>query len=291
MWVISIWLATLILHSQDKYLAAGAPNEDYYSLLGLSRDASDKEIKSAYRKLALKWHPDKNKSPGAEDKFRRVSEAYQVLSDPGTRTIYDQTGGTQPNAGNRGGPAPGFQFKEARDLFKDFFGGKDPFANFEEFFDIDEDVSFDQAPAPTNGMRPAEEDLPDSLLQHHRLHQQAQGIRANAFADAHMRAHAQAMRAHSHMGSIPGREGFFPPPMPPPAQGGGGGSFQSFTFTTTQGGPGATKFERTEQVLENGRMVTKTIKSDGSETHASIEETVNGKTRRRSGRRKDQEEL
>lgn len=55
--------------------------KDYYAILGVSRKATDDEIKKAYRKLALKYHPDKNKSPGAEEKFKEVAEAYEVLSD------------------------------------------------------------------------------------------------------------------------------------------------------------------------------------------------------------------
>lgn len=54
---------------------------DFYKILGVSRKATDDELKKAYRKLALKYHPDKNKSPGAEEKFKEIAEAYHVLSD------------------------------------------------------------------------------------------------------------------------------------------------------------------------------------------------------------------
>lgn len=66
--------------------------KDYYNVLGIARGASDEEIKKAYRKQALRFHPDKNKSPGAEDKFKEVAEAYDVLSDSKKRDIYDRYG-------------------------------------------------------------------------------------------------------------------------------------------------------------------------------------------------------
>lgn len=66
--------------------------KDYYSILGIEKGATDEDIKKAYRKQALKFHPDKNKSPQAEEKFKEVAEAYEVLSDPKKREIYDQFG-------------------------------------------------------------------------------------------------------------------------------------------------------------------------------------------------------
>lgn len=66
--------------------------KDYYKVLGLSRSATEEEVKKAYRKLALKFHPDKNKSAGAEEKFKEIAEAYEVLSDKKKRDVYDQFG-------------------------------------------------------------------------------------------------------------------------------------------------------------------------------------------------------
>jgi len=66
--------------------------KDYYAILGVSKGASDDELKKAYRKLALKYHPDKNKAAGAEEKFKEIGEAYDVLSDPKKKKIYDQLG-------------------------------------------------------------------------------------------------------------------------------------------------------------------------------------------------------
>ena len=105
---------------------------DYYEVLGLNRDASEEDIKKAYRKLAMKHHPDRNPdSKDAEEKFKEAKEAYEMLSDPQKRAAYDQYGhaGVDPNmggAGFRGGPgAEGFGgFAEAfGDIFGDIFGG------------------------------------------------------------------------------------------------------------------------------------------------------------------------
>uniref|UniRef100_A0A4W5P1Q0 J domain-containing protein n=1 Tax=Hucho hucho TaxID=62062 RepID=A0A4W5P1Q0_9TELE len=66
--------------------------KDYYKILGIVKGAADEDIKKAYRKQALKWHPDKNKAANAEEKFKEIAEAYEVLSDPKKREIYDQYG-------------------------------------------------------------------------------------------------------------------------------------------------------------------------------------------------------
>src|SRR4051795_2048780 len=68
------------------------PDGDFYSILGVSRDAGADEIQRAYRKLARQYHPDVNKDPGAEERFKDISEAYDVLSDPETRAKYDRFG-------------------------------------------------------------------------------------------------------------------------------------------------------------------------------------------------------
>lgn len=92
---------------------------DYYEVLGVSRDASDQELKSAYRKLALKHHPDRN--PGdhaAEERFKQASEAYQVLSDADKRAAYDRDGFN----GLRGRPMPDFKHTAFDELFNAYFG-------------------------------------------------------------------------------------------------------------------------------------------------------------------------
>jgi DnaJ family protein B protein 4 len=108
--------------------------KDYYASLGVSRSVDDNELKKAYRKLALKYHPDKN--PGnkeAETKFKEVSEAFEVLSDPEKRKIYDQfgeeglKGGGPTGAGGFGGGA--YHFTDPGDLFAQFFGNAHPFGS------------------------------------------------------------------------------------------------------------------------------------------------------------------
>src|SRR3954466_6959324 len=85
---------------------------DYYEVLGLNRDASDEEIKKAYRKLAMKFHPDRNPdSKDAEEKFKEAKEAYEMLSEPEKRRAYDAYGhaGVNPQMGaGPGGEAAGF---------------------------------------------------------------------------------------------------------------------------------------------------------------------------------------
>ena len=100
-----------------------APQTDYYAILGVSRDASEEEIKKAYRKLALETHPDRN--PGdvaAEERFKRISEAYGVLSDAQKRTQYDQYGrmGAQAGSTAAGASRPGFGYSQ-EEILRDFY--------------------------------------------------------------------------------------------------------------------------------------------------------------------------
>ena len=103
-----------------------ADKRDYYEVLGLQKGASDNDIKKAFRKMAMKYHPDKN--PGdkeAEEKFKEINEAYAVLSDPEKKEKYDRFGhaGVDPNSGFGGGGAGGFGgFGGFEDIF-DMFGG------------------------------------------------------------------------------------------------------------------------------------------------------------------------
>lgn len=124
---------------------------DYYDILGVSKDTSNQEIKQAYRKLALKWHPDRNKSEEATEKFKEINEAYEILSDKDKRAAYDQFGHTAfapPAGGGFGGQGPFSQtYKQGPftytyttsgdpDVGFDFNLGNfsDPFEIFEQFF-------------------------------------------------------------------------------------------------------------------------------------------------------------
>lgn len=131
-------------------------SKDFYEVLGVAKNASEAEIKKAYRKLALEWHPDRNKTPDASEKFKEINKAYEVLSDPKKKEMYDQygdaafrpgsgfggsspfgsqTGGYGPftytyTTGGDGSPFEGFDFGGFTDpfeIFEQFFGGGSPF--------------------------------------------------------------------------------------------------------------------------------------------------------------------
>ena len=118
--------------------------KDYYDVLSIQRSASKEEIKNSYRKLALQYHPDRNKSPGAEEKFKEISEAYAVLSDDEKRKRYDTYGHVGAEEVFRGSEAnfdevfKDIGFGGFRDIFDQIFGGRggvgnvgnDPFGGF-----------------------------------------------------------------------------------------------------------------------------------------------------------------
>jgi DnaJ-class molecular chaperone len=127
-----------------------ATTRDYYEILGVTKSASAADIKSAYRKAALKYHPDRNKEAGAESKFKEINEAYEVLSDSQKKATYDQYGHAAFQQGNMGSAAGGNPFaggfggsytytsRGGGNPFEGFdFGGQgfsDPFDIFETFF-------------------------------------------------------------------------------------------------------------------------------------------------------------
>jgi len=104
--------------------------KDLYSVIGVGRDATDDEIKKAFRKQARKLHPDVNKSPNAEEEFKELNEAYDILSDPNKRAYYDRTGSV-PGAAGGGSPYGGTGYVDFEDIFGGGFGGMgDIFSSF-----------------------------------------------------------------------------------------------------------------------------------------------------------------
>lgn len=121
-----------------------AAKRDYYDVLGVSKNASSTEIKKAYRKLALQYHPDRNKTADAEKKFKEINEAYEILSDSQKKQTYDQFGHDAFGASTGGGPASGWgsqtytyttngggnpfgNISDPFEIFEQFFGGASPF--------------------------------------------------------------------------------------------------------------------------------------------------------------------
>lgn len=107
--------------------------KDYYEILGVTKTATEVEIKKQYRKLALQFHPDKNKTPGASEAFKAIGNAFAVLSDPEKRKKYDQMGNTDSFEGVRRRQANGFDYTRGyneefnpEEIFNMFFGGGFP---------------------------------------------------------------------------------------------------------------------------------------------------------------------
>jgi DnaJ family protein B protein 6 len=217
-------------------------SDDFYEVLGISRSASEKDIKKAYHKLSLKYHPDKNPNnkDAAEEIFKKVSYAYGILGDSQKRKDYDTYGRDYVvNGGQPGGQGGSFRFEQhnsgnfnmqsADEIFKNFFGGKDPFANF---FDEEDDFFGGQF-----GM----------------------GMGSTGLGSRQRQANGkkQSRDPFGNFGMMGGfDEDFF---------GGGGGGFSSFqtsSFGTGVGmGGGMGESISTQTVIENGRQKTVTTKT------------------------------
>ncbi|XP_075152880.1 dnaJ protein homolog 1 isoform X2 [Haematobia irritans] len=142
--------------------------KDYYKILGLPKTATEEEIKKAYRKLALRYHPDKNKAANAEEKFKEVAEAYEVLSDKSKREVYDKYGEDGLKSGGRSNGTSSnntftYQFHvDPRATFAQFFGSSNPFGSFfdmndnlfdKNVFDLDTEHDFFSSPFGGLGSR------------------------------------------------------------------------------------------------------------------------------------------
>ncbi|XP_020775692.1 dnaJ homolog subfamily B member 9-like [Boleophthalmus pectinirostris] len=139
--------------------------KDYYDILGVPKDATERQIKKAFHKLALKYHPDRNKGPDAEAKFREIAEAYETLSDDKRRREYDQFGPSgQEFRGGAGGGHSDYNFKQHFQSFNfnfdDLFKDSDPFGH--QHF-------------------------------HHNLHSNSQAHQRRHF-NSHFQAHQEAMK-------------------------------------------------------------------------------------------------
>ena len=103
--------------------------KNYYKILGLNKGATEDDIKKAYRKMALKFHPDKNKESDAEERFKEIAEAYEVLSDNKKKYKYDNTSRRNSTPNNNHSWSFSFRPTDPFDLFKNFFNGMDPFSD------------------------------------------------------------------------------------------------------------------------------------------------------------------
>ena len=245
---------------------------DYYDLLGVQKDADEATIKKAYRKLALKWHPDKNpdNKDEAERRFKNISEAYDVLSDAEKRRIYDRYGkegltGSAPGGGQGGGGGHhgfsfnfgggrggGFHFRSADEIFREFFE-HDPFGD---------DILADFFGGGFGGRS--------------RSHRSQNNVsrRMDPFGMMGGFGGFGGMGGMGGMGGFGGgqhssafSDSFF--------NGGGAGGFSSSTSFSSSGGGGSFKSSSTSTKIVNGKkIVTKKVVENGTETVEVYENNV-----------------
>ncbi|CAF3853902.1 unnamed protein product [Adineta steineri] len=246
---------------------------DFYEILEVQKTATDDEIKKSYRRLALKWHPDKNLSnkTQAEEKFKLISEAYEVLSDKDKRRKYDQLGraGLSNNHGNSGySPNNGYS-RFSEDFLNRTFHFHNPFDIFEQFmshFGMEDDFGF--------GMNP----FADLHSRHHHLHHHPFGhLRPTSSSSSSSRRnpHGQQMALFDNVFS-PMRMSLFDHHDPFGHHDFGGhhaGSISSFNVSFGNGNsrPVAKKTTKSTKIINGRRIVTTRVEENGQTTE-TIEE-------------------
>lgn len=260
-------------------------DSDYYAILGVNKSASPEDIKKAYRRLALKWHPDKNPDQKAqsEHQFKLISEAYEVLSDPKKRKIFDRYGkrglseSVHPGASNHTMPdafmfAPfHFSFRDPMDLFREVFGG----TSLDSLFSFDSPLNMGQVHMPAHAHR---------SNSHRTASRQSRSPYHNArYGAAHLGRGPSSELAQFNSDS------FFSPFMFDPFGMGLGHASSSSTSFSFGGGPSQGAFRsvssstrvingkvtRVTRVVENG-VETVTEESDGQVTTRTIPLQGNG---------------
>uniref|UniRef100_A0A0G4HR54 J domain-containing protein n=1 Tax=Chromera velia CCMP2878 TaxID=1169474 RepID=A0A0G4HR54_9ALVE len=260
---------------------------DYYEILGVSRGCEEGEIKKAYKKLAIQWHPDKNPSnrEAAEDMFKKIAHAYAVLSNPEKRRMYDLTGhedGAVPGNGGRGSGGRGggghfgeptfmheFDMMDAHRIFEAFFGGRSP-------FDLFRQASHGSVSSSGGSSGRRRGSGPGGAF----------GFGGSAFDDPFFSDPFADMFGGGGLGGM--RMGGGSDMMMMMGGGGGGGSSsssfsQSFSFGGGMGGMGmgVSSSSSTTTKIINGRKVTRTETTkrhaDGRVERSVIEETDDGR--------------
>jgi len=257
---------------------------ELYSILGVNRDATDDQIKKAYRKLALKWHPDKNpeNKEHAEKKFKEIAEAYEILSDPSKRESYDRFGmeGVKGPGAGGGGGSRGFNhhhhhFTDPNELFRQFFGTG-------SIFDIMDEMMGGHSHRRRSGQRRPEQ-------------------RRDPFADPFFSGFSdpfghddgfgmQSMQSFGSLGGFGGLGGqMFSSSMSGGMGGFGGGNFRSVSQSTqfVNGRERTIKTtnengQETVEVIENGNLISKKV--NGAETLAGAIGGGNSGSQRRAVR-------
>ncbi|CAD7940420.1 unnamed protein product [Amoebophrya sp. A120] len=266
------------------WLSRADKGEDLYETLGVKKDASASDIKKAYRKLALKVHPDKNpdKKEWAEAEFKKITAAYEVLSDEEKRKQYDSGGLNFDNVDfgkdNFDDIMKGFGFggghTNVNDIFKDAFDGKDPFAEFEDAF---AGMAADMEKLFGGGGAEEEEQKPHG-----------RGNKPRGGGDPMEDMFAGMFGGMGGGGGDDIFGGFGDMFAGLGGGGGGMGGGSSFSFSTSTsyssgGGKTTTHSKKSKTTYKNGKKVTKTVEArDGGPAQATLEMEANGKKAKRS---------